>query len=330
MVTEFTFPRTALSTTVHMVDSMENLDLSSDFLIVDTQVGNLYEDRLPACKHAVRLSAGEECKTPETIQHLWFEMSRAGVNRDSRVTVVGGGTVCDAGAFASSTWKRGVNLTLVPTTLLCMVDACLGGKTAVNVAGGKNQAGTVYPASDVVICTEFLQTLPSGEMANGLSEALKTAVIGDRRIADFLQNKNYPGAVAACLAVKGRIAAADLEETGERRLLNLGHTIGHCLEAVSGFSIPHGQAVAMGIPIAAEMGGSLRFAEDFRETAEKLGIRTEIPSSISLSEVIDHLESDKKTTSAGRIWIIPRAWEHCEQVLLHRDAERKLLEKVWR
>ncbi|MCD4708489.1 MAG: 3-dehydroquinate synthase [Candidatus Sabulitectum sp.] len=326
---EFTFSRPDVSTAVHLVSRITDIDAPSDFLILDSGVKNIYEDSLFSCDNVIELPGGEASKTPDILKRLWLEMGQAKLRRDSRVVVIGGGAVCDAGAFAASTWKRGVSLTLVPTTLLCMVDASLGGKTAVNIAGEKNQAGTVYPASEIIICPEFLQTLPSEEMVNGLAEALKTAVTGDRQIVEYLLQKDYLQAVTACLAVKGRIVAADLEETGERRLLNLGHTIGHCIEAISGFTISHGAAVAMGIPVAAEMGGNDDFAMEFREIARKLGIETVIPSTITYQRILKHLESDKKTTAAGRIWIIPRGWEDCEQVLLDQTAERELLEKAW-
>jgi len=329
MNTEFTFPRSDVSTAVSVVDGVESIDISPDLLILDSTVKNIYGSRLPFCDHQIVLAGGEACKTPGTLETLWQKMSQANLRRDSKIVVVGGGTVCDIGAFAASTWKRGVDLTLIPTTMLCMVDASLGGKTAVNIAGEKNQAGTVYPASEIVICPEFLQTLPLKELNNGLAEALKTAVIGDRRIVEYLLNKDYTGAVTACLAVKGRIVAADLEETGERRLLNLGHTVGHCIEAVSLFTIGHGAAVAMGIPVAAEMGGNHDFAMELRTVARKLGIETIIPKTITIQGILDHLKSDKKSTSTGRIWIIPKGWEDCSQVLLGSSTEKELLERIW-
>ncbi|OPX30771.1 MAG: hypothetical protein B1H09_04390 [Gemmatimonadaceae bacterium 4484_173] len=329
MSQEFTFSRADVSTVVRTVERLEDISVSPDMLVVDSEVKRLYGNRLSLCSNIVEVVGGEAGKTPAAVERLWLEMSRAKLQRDSRVVVAGGGTVCDLAAFAASTWKRGVNLTLVPTTLLCMVDASLGGKTAVNIAGEKNQAGTVYPASQVVICPEFLNTLPPAETANGIAEAFKTAVIGNRQIVDFLREKDYLQAVPACLAVKGRIVSADLEEKGERRLLNLGHTTGHCIEAASGFTVGHGTAVAMGIPIAAEIGGDHSFAEELREVAQSLGIETAVPSSITLKEVLKHLDGDKKTTGRGRIWIVPRGWENCEQVVLDPDSERKLLEKVW-
>jgi len=329
MSLEFTFPRADVSTVVHTVSRLQNISVSADMLIVDSEVKRLYGNRLPLCRSVVEIPGGEAGKTPAAVEKLWQEMSLAKLQRDSSVVVAGGGTVCDTAAFAASTWKRGVNLTLVPTTLLCMVDASLGGKTAVNIAGEKNQAGTVYPASQVVICSEFLKTLPPVEITNGIAEAFKTAVIGNRHIVDFLLRKNYLQAVLACLAVKGRIVSADLEETGDRRLLNLGHTTGHCIEAASGFTVGHGAAVAMGIPIAAEMGGNHCFAGELREVAGSLGLETAVPSSITFEGVLKYLDGDKKTTGRGRIWIVPRGWENCEQVVLDPDSEGKLLEKVW-
>ncbi len=328
-ITKFTFPRPEAITNVRMVDCIADLDVSPDFLILDSEVEKIYGEILPVCSNVIVLQGGEADKTLSMLERLLLEMSRTGLRKDSRVVVVGGGTVCDIGAFAASTWKRGVHLTLVPTTLLCMVDASLGGKTAVNIRGEKNQAGTVYPASEIVICPAFLESLPPSEMKNGLAEAMKTAVIGDRQIVEYLLKKDYTRAVAACLAVKGRIVAADLEETGERRILNLGHTIGHCIEAASNLEISHGAAVAMGIPIAAQIAGNYGFAEEFSEIAGKLGIETEIPDTITLQNILAHLEGDKKTTASGRIWIIPEGWENCRQLLLDRTTEKELLEKVW-
>ena len=118
-------------------------------------------------------------------------------------------------------------------------------------------------------------------------------------------------------------------ETGRRKLLNLGHTVGHCIESASSYRISHGAAVAMGIPFAAELGGFHGFAEDFRRTAEKLGLGTEIPSSIGLDDILSGLSSDKKTTASGRTWVIPEDWEHCVLKELNAEEEMDLLERAW-
>lgn len=329
MSVEIVYHRPDVSTVISFGSKVENINVSPDFLIVDSKVESLYRGKLPVCKHVMKIVGGEESKTPTMLQQIWQEMSRAELQRDSSVVVIGGGSVCDVGAFAASTWKRGVGLTLIPTTLLCMVDAALGGKTAINTAGSKNQAGTIYPASEIIVCLDFLQTLPDDEMVNGLAEALKTAVIGDKRIVEYLHERDFSRIVKSCLAVKGEIVAADLEEKNKRRLLNLGHTIGHCIETESDFNIGHGTAVAMGIPIAAKMGGNKGFAAEFSQVAHGLGIETVIPPSVIIDGVMRHLNNDKKTTDHGRIWIIPNDWENCDQVLLDQNSERELLERAW-
>ncbi len=325
----FDFQGSSAATEVTFHDSVESIDADCALVFVDSAVASIYGGRLPLRGEVAELPGGEGSKNPENLIWIWERMARAGVRRDSTVTVIGGGTVCDVCAFAASTWKRGVRLNLVPTTLLCMVDASLGGKTAVNVGGKKNQAGTFHPAERIMIWPGFLQSLSRGELLNGMAEALKTAVIGNRRIAEHLARENWKEAVRECIAVKGSIVQEDLMETGRRKLLNLGHTVGHCIESASSYRISHGAAVAMGIPVAAEMGGFHGFAEDFRRTAEKLGLGTEIPSSIGLDDILSGLSSDKKTTASGRIWVMPEDWEHCVLKELSAEEELDLLEKAW-
>ncbi|PIE53669.1 hypothetical protein CSA37_00445 [Candidatus Fermentibacteria bacterium] len=299
-----------------------------DMLLVDSTVWEFHSRRFPDCTHVVQLSGGEISKTPETLFFLWQKMSEAGLRRDSTVMVAGGGTVCDIGAFAVSTWKRGVDLQMVPTTLLCMVDACLGGKTAVNLDAGKNQAGTFYPASVIFADTAFLATLPEREMKCGIAEALKTSVIAGREISDLILKGETDEAVRMCMQAKGDIVSRDLEESGERKLLNLGHTTGHCIEAITSFQVPHGQAVAMGIPVAARMGGSFAFAEEFISVARKLGIDTSLPEAISTDLILKLLNTDKKTTAEGRTWIFPKTWGNCVQRVLSAAEEEELLRQA--
>ena len=325
----FDFARKPYRTKVTFLNHPD-MNLEADIVFVDAKVASIHGGILPGGVKVIEIPGGELAKTPKTLQEIWKRMGEANLRRDQRALVIGGGTVCDICAFAASTWKRGIKLTLVPTTLLCMVDASLGGKTAANIGGRKNQAGTVYPAGEILIWPGFLETLPREELNNGIAEALKTAVIGNRNIVHYLKNEDYAESVKHCLMVKGGIVAEDLEESGRRKLLNLGHTAGHCIEASSRFSIPHGLAVAMGIPVAARMGGNNGFAEDFNEAAHSLGINTHIPGSITAQDAMVHLSADKKTLSTGRTWIIPENWEHCEMVNIHPDEERRLLTGSWR
>jgi len=325
----FEFSRSPLQTSIIFLNKPQ-MNLEADLILIDSRVSSIYRSILPDGVEAVEIPGGEQAKTPETLHELWRRMAGANIHRDSRMVVIGGGTLCDVGAFAASTWKRGIHLTLVPTTLLGMVDASLGGKTAVNIGRQKNQAGTVYPAERILLWTGFLETLPEEELKNGMAEALKTAVIGNRGILESLKTEDYNEAVRQCLKVKGEIVTEDIEEKGSRKLLNLGHTAGHCIEAASNFSIPHGLAVAMGIPVAARMGGCMSFADEFEEAADSIGIETRIPGSITAEEAMLHLSADKKTVSTGRTWIIPVNWEHCKMVALVPEEEKKLLMESWR
>lgn len=326
----FKFGKREIGSRISFVDRVEEIEPEADMVITDSRVDDLFRSKLSLREKVLRIPGGEISKTPETLNSIWREMAAAGLRRDSVVCVIGGGTVCDIGAFAVSTWKRGMKLILVPTTLLCMVDACLGGKTAVNIDSEKNQAGTFHPAEEILVCSGFLETLPPREMLNGVSEALKTAVIGNRAIVDLLKEKDYIKAVEECLKIKGGIVTCDLEESGERKLLNLGHTIGHCIETASEFRVSHGQSVAMGIPAAARMAGNDLFAQEFVSTAEELGLDTCIPGDLAVEDILNHLSSDKKTSASGRTWIIPDNWEKCRQLLLDPVEEALLLKRSWR
>ena len=211
------------------------------------------------------LDAGEGSKSWNEMESILAAMLSSELTRDSSVVGVGGGVVCDIAAFAASVYMRGCNLVLVPTTLLGMVDAALGGKTGVNFGGFKNMVGTFYPASEVRLCAELLHTLPQREYLGGLAEVIKTAMIGDPGLFGLLEQEAekivarydelLDEVVWRCVMVKGATVEADLRETGIRAHLNLGHTFAHALESEKGLgSWSHGEAVAWGIARAMEAG----------------------------------------------------------------------------
>jgi 3-dehydroquinate synthase len=215
--------------------------------------------------HPLVIPAGERAKTLQSAEQILLGCTRAGLGRDGAVVGVGGGVVCDLAAFAASLYMRGCRLSLVPTTLLAMVDASLGGKTGVDFAGHKNIVGTFYPAARITVVTALLARLPEREYLSGLAEAIKTAMIGDGDLLSILERRRgdvmardpalLAEVVRRCLAVKGGIVSEDPRETGRRAVLNLGHTFGHALESVSGFSgWTHGEAVAWGIGRALRAG----------------------------------------------------------------------------
>jgi 3-dehydroquinate synthase len=324
----FPWPGETVVSRVRHVSAPEEVESRADLLVIDSHVETLWGARLLCNTPRVVIRGGEECKDIHNLQELWKTFSEKGLNRESTVCVAGGGSLCDLGAMAASTWMRGIRLELVPTTLLCMVDACLGGKTAINAHGAKNQVGTFHPAEDITICSAFLSTLPERELQAGFSEAVKTALIGDPGIADCLKNRDFDGAVFRCLSVKGGIVLKDPHDRGIRRLLNLGHTLGHALEML--LSLSHGEAVALGMPAAARMGGAGAFALEIARVLSSFGLPVALPRPVSASEVLSLIRRDKKTGCAGRTWVVPRGWGDCSLVAIPPEREETLLEGVLR
>jgi 3-dehydroquinate synthase len=275
--------------------------------VFDRTVHRLH-GRAAAC--AVLLPAGERAKAWLWAEKILAEALKAGLGRDGRMVGVGGGVICDLTAFAASLYMRGCRLTLMPTTLLAMVDAALGGKTAVNLAGAKNLAGTFYPAEELVIWTPALATLPPRELRCGLSEAIKTALLGDPALLELLRSRRAdllradPEAlgqtVRRCLAVKGRIVENDLRESGGRAALNLGHTFAHALESATGFRrYRHGEAVAWGLGRALALGVALgvtdrALAADLAALLEAYGFELGNPPGVAAQQLLAAMRADKK------------------------------------
>jgi len=216
------------------------------------------------------LDCGEAAKAWPAVKSILLTAAKAGLGRDALFVGIGGGVICDLTAFAASVYMRGVRLALIPTTLLAMVDAAVGGKTGFDLWGIKNLVGTFRPADQVLMPVSVLSSLPQREYLSGLAELIKTAIIGDETLLDRLENDSgrftVPSSpldmvdlVALSVGVKGSIVQADPRETGtQRALLNLGHTFGHALEAVAGLGVlTHGEAVAWGISRACALGVNL-------------------------------------------------------------------------
>ena len=213
---------------------------------------------------SVILESGEINKNMESLERIIGSALSFGSARDTRFVGFGGGVICDMTALASSLYMRGTRLTLVPTTLLCMVDATLGGKTAIDYLGAKNLVGTFYPAEDIVISIDTLRTLPDKEFKSGLGEVIKHAFLTeDPSLLSFLHEnrekilkrdkETLNVMVEDSLLVKKKFIEADPRETkGIRSFLNLGHTFAHALESMAGYRISHGEAVAWGLLRAIE------------------------------------------------------------------------------
>lgn len=206
---------------------------------------------------------GETAKEIGVAAALWSRLAAAGVGRDDAIVAVGGGAVTDLAGFVGATWLRGVRVVLVPTTLLGMTDAAIGGKTAINTADGKNLVGVFAPPAGVIADTTVLASLPPAEYASGLAEVIKAGFIADPVILDLVESDPLAAARAGgphelelierSVVMKAAVVSADLREASLRETLNYGHTLGHAIERVEKYSMRHGEAVAIGMCFAAAL-----------------------------------------------------------------------------
>lgn len=259
-----------------------------------------------------RFPAGEASKTPARWAELVEGFGAMELGRDGCVVAVGGGVTGDLAGFAAATYARGVTLVQVPTSLLAMIDAALGGKTGVDLAAGKNLAGAFHDPALVAVDPGLLDTLPEEELRRGLAEAVKHGAIADAEyLADLRQSADailsrHPGAidrvVSGSVRIKIAVVERDARESGERAILNFGHTIAHAVERVSGYAVSHGEAVAMGMVVEATIGeraGVTRpgTADAIRLPLRALGLPTTIPATVDRAELREATRSDKKTVN---------------------------------
>lgn len=296
---------------------------------------------LPPDGPRVVMPAGEGAKAWSQLENMIGEMLAAGLSRDRPVVAVGGGVICDVASFAASIYMRGCDLVLVPTTLLSMVDAAVGGKTGVNFGGYKNMVGTFYPAREVRLCAELLYTLPQREYLSGLGEMIKTAMIGDAELLTIIEenvseldardDELLEDAVSRCVMVKGAIVESDLRETGDRMHLNLGHTFAHALETVSGLGLwSHGEAVAWGLARAMEAGVAAGvtepgYAKRVIALLSSYGFRIE-PVPHRADELVAAMRKDKKVRGGRLRFVLQGSVADTRVVELEEALVRSVLE----
>lgn len=238
-------------------------------ILSDERLKGIFENLFPY--PIITMESSEDKKCFETIEELTVKLMDTGADRGTLLLVAGGGIVGDVGGFLASTYFRGVDYGLIPTTLLAQVDSSIGGKSAINVRGYKNILGQFNPSDFTIFCSEFLDTLPKKQINEGLAEMVKTLLIADK--ASYLDavdvisgGSPYLKKISAfselfpfikrVTEIKSEIVARDPFEKGERKLLNLGHTFGHALEKQCGIS--HGEAVSIGIALSAKLSSKLR------------------------------------------------------------------------
>lgn len=242
-----------------MSDKLKNTitTASKVFILTDENVAPFWLPEVAHWLHCdaavdIVISAGEQHKNLQTVQRIWKTLLKHHADRNALLVNLGGGVITDLGGFAASTYKRGIKFINIPTTLLAMVDASIGGKTGIDFGGGKNQIGTFAEAEEVIIDPVFLETLPERELLSGMAEMLKYGFIADANLLN-VNLENYQQYITQCGEIKREIVAQDPMEKGLRKILNFGHTLGHAIEShclTTDYSLLHGEAVALGMAAA--------------------------------------------------------------------------------
>ena len=296
-------------------------------VIADEYVASLFGDTILDSLAAGGMSAelitfarGEASKSLDTIARLASSLAQRGFDRQDGLLALGGGVTGDITGFLAASYMRGIPFVQVPTTLLAQVDSSVGGKTGVDIPEGKNLVGAFYQPRCVYIDSQVLNVLPESELLNGLAEVIKYGVIYDRTFFEFLENRRQDilalelpvleEVIATCCAIKADVVEKDERETDLRRILNYGHTIGHAIEAASGYSLAHGSAVAIGMVAAAELAGLKGIlAADEKLRIEKLisdfGLPVKIPGELDRQEITNYLKTDKKTVGGRVFFVLP-------------------------
>lgn len=321
------------------------------FVVSDANVMNIYGAKvIKSLREAyietrsLSFAPGEESKTMRTVESILAELKRAEMTRSDIIIALGGGITGDMAGFAASVYLRGIRFVQIPTTLLSAVDASVGGKTGVNMGGHKNQIGTFWQPSMVVIDPVAMDTLPGREVACGMAEVVKYGCICDPQIISLsgklAEIAATPGfgrqhsmvhellekLIVACVSIKARIVEADERDTGERMLLNFGHTVGHAVEKCTGGRIQHGEAVAIGMVVmarSAETQGTCPtgYTDKLAEILEGLGLPTVCP--VSKEDILEAIRTDKKRSGQRISIVVPDNQGFCsiESMDMARLAE---------
>lgn len=259
---------------------------------------------------------GEAAKDAATLQYCWERLGEAGFTRSDMVVALGGGATTDLAGFVAASWLRGVRFVTVPTTILGMVDAAVGGKTGINTAHGKNLVGAFHEPVGVLCDLDLLMSLPAAESRSGLAEVAKCGFIADPSILDILETKAVLDAdspvlatlIAKGVAVKARVVSGDLREAGGREALNYGHTLGHAIERREGYRIRHGEAISIGMVFAAELARldgriDADVVDRHRALLARLGLPTSYPAE-AWDDLLAAMRVDKKARGSTLRFVV--------------------------
>jgi shikimate kinase/3-dehydroquinate synthase len=276
------------------------------FGFTDDSVGPLYAGEIRGLEATISVPPGETSKTMSQAEDSLRQIARLGATRSDRLVAIGGGVVGDLGGFCAATYQRGIPYVQVPTTLVAQVDSAYGGKTGVDLPEGKNYVGAFHLPSAVVTDVDTLSTLPEGELRAGLAEVVKTDLLAGGSLWQQVSELE-PGEITsradlvfACARYKCAVVAADERDHGLRAVLNFGHTVGHAIESVTGYSrYRHGEAVALGLLAALRLSGADDLRDQVEQWIRRHGLPIELDPALDPDEVLRAVQFDKKRTSRG-------------------------------
>ena len=304
-------------------------------VITDANIDRHYRSLVGGYEHII-IGGGEANKSLQSVTAIYDRLMAMGADRSTFLVGIGGGIVTDIVGFVATTYMRGLGFGFLSTTLLGQVDASIGGKNGVNVAGYKNMVGTFSHPRFVISDVEMLRTLPLRELRAGMAEAVKSAIVGDAELFDYIEThaseaiytdtEALQNIVLRSVAVKSRIVQADEREGGLRRQLNLGHTLGHAIEKLT-HRLNHGEAVAVGMSLIAHaaVGYSVLKAADAKRIDDlltKLGFSLEPP--VPIAEILREVRYDKKKYDDSLHAVMPEAIGRCRVVELKFEEFEKL------
>lgn len=277
---------------------------------------------------------GEQSKSTDTFVKILNFLGENEVTRSDVIVALGGGVTGDIAGFCASCFLRGIRFIQIPTTLLAMVDSSVGGKTAVNLKSGKNLAGAFYQPELVLCDTDLLATLSQTDFADGVAEVIKYGMICDKALFDFVKNKNVSDdleyVIRTCVEVKAQIVHRDEFDTGERQLLNFGHTIGHAIEKCGNYMIHHGAAVAIGMIIMSKGAYECGFcSKDYSSELIKIAQKYNLPTSVpySADDLYNITLSDKKRNGSLTNIVVPTDIGKCTVLKIPSEQISQIIQK---
>jgi 3-dehydroquinate synthetase/shikimate kinase len=276
------------------------------FCVSDRDVAPLFAERIEPVAGAVEVEPGEGAKTMGWAEDVLRGLAQQGMSREDQVVALGGGVVGDLAGFCAHLYQRGVPVVHVPTTLVAQVDSAYGGKTGVDLPEGKNYAGAYQLPAGVLADTTTLRTLPPPELAAGFAEVLKTGLLAGGplwervRAIEQLDPGDLADVVFACARYKCAVVAADERDAGLRNVLNLGHTVGHAIEAASNYSrYRHGEAISIGLLAALRLSDAPQLRDECEQILARHGLPVSLDPAVAIEDVLAALQRDKKRIAAG-------------------------------